>query len=172
MVYGRNVRTPLEVMYEGWRGQVGDGLNVVDWVEELGDRLEAVRDIAVKNGLTESSQRKKYYDKGTVERSFEEGDKALCRIPGLVAKLEDSWEGPYDIVQSVSAVNYLIKPCDSTKKARVVHVNILKKFQEKELEVCVLTVIAEDSGLEESLATLQDEKCDGYKELELLGMLS
>ena len=51
MVYGCNVRTPLEVMYEGWRGQMGDRLNVVDWVEELGERLEAVRDIAVKNGL-------------------------------------------------------------------------------------------------------------------------
>ena len=53
------------MLYEGWRGQTGDGLNVVDWVEELGERLEAVRDIAVKNGLLECSKRKQYYDKGS-----------------------------------------------------------------------------------------------------------
>ena len=35
--------------------------DVVDCVEELGERLEAVHDIAVKNGLVENSKRKQYY---------------------------------------------------------------------------------------------------------------
>ena len=86
------------MLYEGWRGQTGDRLDVVDWVEELGERLEAVRDIAVKNGLFESSKRMQYYDKGSVTHVFQKGDSLLCRIPDLVAKLDDSWEGPYKIV--------------------------------------------------------------------------
>lgn len=55
--------------------------------------------------------------------------------------------------------------------SRVVHVKLLKKFNERELEVCALTVIAEDHRLEEGLAKLKEDKCEGYKE-KLLGVLS
>ena len=34
LLYGYNVRTPLELVYEGWRGHVGVRLNVVDWTSE------------------------------------------------------------------------------------------------------------------------------------------
>ena len=38
------------------------------------------------------------------------------------------------------------------KNKRVVHVNMLKTFHDRELEVCFLTVIAEDQSLDEDLA--------------------
>ena len=37
-----------------------------------------------------------------------DGDKLLCRIPKMVAKLDDSWDGPYIVLKKLSAVNYLI----------------------------------------------------------------
>jgi len=75
-------------------------------------------------------------------------------------------------MKKVSAVNYVIEPCEGSNKQRVVNVNLLKKFHERELEVCALTVIAEDHRLEESLTNLKENKCEGYKEKELLGVLS
>ncbi len=36
------------------------------------------------------------------------GDKVLLRIPGLHAALEASWEGPYEVVEKVSRVNYRV----------------------------------------------------------------
>ena len=48
---------------------------------------------------------------------------------------------------------------------------MFKKFKEHELEVCALTVIAEDHGLEYGNVFLMDEECDGFNN-ELLGVLS
>ncbi len=53
---GRMLRSPLDVLYEGWRGQTGEELDVVDWVEELSERLEVVRDVAARNGLLDSNK--------------------------------------------------------------------------------------------------------------------
>ena len=160
LVYGHYVRTPLDVIYEGWRGKVGEGLAVGVWAEELCERLEILRDVAVRNGLVESGKRKTYYDRGKCARVLADGDKVLCRIPGMVAKLDDSWDGPYIVLKKLSAVNYLIGEVDRKKRRKVVHVNMLKKFKERELEVCALTVIAEDHGLEDRNVFLMDEECD------------
>ncbi len=131
LVYGQHVRTPLDVIYEGWRGKVGKGLGLGAWTEDLCNRLEVLRDVAVRNGLVESAKRKVYYDKGKSERVLCEGEKVLCRIPGMVAKLDDSWEGPYIIVKKkLSAVNYLIEEVDGRERSKNVHVNMTKKFRE------------------------------------------
>ena len=50
LVYGHYVRTFLDVIYEGWREKVGEGLAVGVWAEEFCERLEIVRDVAVRNG--------------------------------------------------------------------------------------------------------------------------
>ena len=34
LLYGYIVRTPLELVYEGWWGHIGVGLNVVDWTSK------------------------------------------------------------------------------------------------------------------------------------------
>ncbi len=172
LVYGQHVRTPLDVVYEGWRNKECEGLAVGTWVEELCDRLEILRDVATKNGLVESEKRKNTYDKGKCERVLCEGDKVLCRIPGLNGKLEDSWEGPFIVLKKLSAVNYRIEEVDGRKKKKVVHVNNVKKFKERELEICALTVLAEDHGLDDSNVLLRDEVCEGFNEEELMGVLS
>ena len=172
LVYGHYVRMLLDVIYEGWRGKVGEGLAVGVWAEELCERLEILRDVAVRNGLVESGKRKTYYDRGKCARVLADGDKVLCRIPGMVAKLDDSWDGPYIVLKKLSAVNYLIGEVDHKKRRKVVHVNMFKKFKERELEVCALTVIAEDHGLEDGNVFLIDEECDEFDNNELLGVLS
>jgi len=49
------------------------------------------------------------------KKYFEEGSKILCRIRGMIAKLHDSWEGPFIVKQKLSAVNYNIAEKDGKK---------------------------------------------------------
>ena len=44
IVFGRNVRGPLEVLQDMWYDVQGPTLDVCSWVEELGKRLESIRD--------------------------------------------------------------------------------------------------------------------------------
>jgi len=114
------------------------------WVEDLCERLELLRESALCNSLTEGEKRKLTYDKKSVKRSFEEGTKVLCRIPGMISKLQDSWEGPFIVKEKLSEVNYRIVDEEGRRRKKVVHVNNLKGFREMELEVCALTIIAEE----------------------------
>ena len=93
-LYGRNIRTPLDVLYAGWVENVGEQMDVCDWVEQLQGRLETLRDFAASTALTETDKRVELYNRGKSERVLNVGDRVLCRIPGMCAKLEDSWEGP------------------------------------------------------------------------------
>ena len=56
----------------------------------------------------------------------------LVRTPDLAGKLEDIWEGPYEITRRISSVIYeLTVPIRRTKK-RVVHINMLKAWKSPE----------------------------------------
>ena len=82
LVYGHHVRIPLDILYEGWRGQAVDGLEVQDWVEQLSERLELARDYALSNSLVETAKRKHQYDKGSVARELEVGSKVFIGHQG------------------------------------------------------------------------------------------
>ena len=58
----------------------------------------------------------------------------LCRIPGLVAKLDYSWEGPYKIVKRVSAVNYMIHACEGIKRSGWFTLTCLRTFMIENLK--------------------------------------
>ena len=107
MVYGHNVRTPLDNLV-GWKDDKQRKLSTSSWVENLCEHLELMREIALFNSLSEVMKTKRRYDKNSVKRSFEEGSKVLYRIPGMIPKLQDAWEGPFVVKHKLSAVNYRI----------------------------------------------------------------
>ena len=167
LVYGHNVRTSLDTLYEGWRNDKARKLDVSSWVEELCSRLEVMREIAVSNAFTESAKKKVSYDKSSLDRTFCEGNKVLCRIPGMVFKLQDSWEGPFVVTRKLCPVNCIIEEEEGRKRSKLVHVNNLKSFKERELEVCALTVLAEEKELQDTSSVLHVEECEGYKEKDI-----
>ncbi len=70
-----------------------------------------------------------YYDCGKSEQSSIDGEKLLCRNPGMIAaKLEDLWQVHYVIDKKLNAVNYLIRKEDCRKERKAVHVNMVKMF--------------------------------------------
>ena len=66
LVYGCNVRTPLNVLYEGWKEEKLRKMDVCSRVVELCSRLEVMRETALRNCLCESEKRKVRYDKKAV----------------------------------------------------------------------------------------------------------
>ena len=89
LVYCRNVWTPLDVLYSGWREKRLVKLSIDSWIAELCERLEVMRVIATGIGLSESKKRKTLYDRGKVDRQLKVGELVLCRIPEKNGKLEE-----------------------------------------------------------------------------------
>ena len=166
LVYGHQVRTPLDILHQGWAEVSFKELNASEWSEWLTDRLEVWHDVMRERGKDASGKRKSYFDKKTVDRRLEEGDLVLCRVPGMAPKLEESWHGPYPVVEKVSRVDYLVDLGRGRKK--VLHVNNLKKYFVREEEVMRLAVVAEDWEGDSEIGTKTAGVCDEFnmKELE------
>ena len=63
------------------------------------------------------------------------------RIPGLAGKLEDSWDGPYEIFKYLNDVNYEI--CVPNKRKKL-HVNNMKQWVAQQAAVLRIMALAEE----------------------------
>ena len=106
LIYWRDVRDPLDLLKDGWMSRKLPERGVYDWVEQLKERMEVMARLASTQEKAGKVRMKLTYDKKTKIRSFEMGSMVLMRVPGLTAKLEDSWEGPYEVLNKTSPVNY------------------------------------------------------------------
>ena len=168
LVFGFRVRTPLDALYHGIYETEGKERNVCDWVAGLMDRLERMRDCAALKMSKGKEGRLRYYNKGSKMREFAEGELVLYRIPGMSCKLADSWEGPYKVLKRMGEVNYKIGKVGKESHAKVVHVNCLKKFKERE-EVNRLDLVLEEESQERNV--LRDD-CEGLVVEELESVMS
>ena len=94
LIYGRDVRDPLELLKDGWMSGELPERGLHDWVEQLKERIEAMAQLASTQKKAGKVRMKHTYDKKAKSRSFEMGSMVLMHVPGLTAKLEDSWKGP------------------------------------------------------------------------------
>ena len=141
LVYGRQVRSPLDVLYEGWVDVEYSEFDVELWTDWLGKRMKIWSEIAREKGLEASAERKLYFDKKAVVRVLKPGDKVLCRIPGMIKKLRESWKGPYTVKKKLNDVDYLVETRKG--KTKVLHINNMKLYKEREERARRLTVVAD-----------------------------
>ena len=128
------------------QGSLGE-LDVYQWVTENSERVTTLRDKVVLKQVVNSEQRKQLLDKSSSVRKLAVSDQVLMRTPELDGKLVDAWEGPYPIVQILTPVTYLLDT--GRKKKRVAHINIIKKFEQREVEpVKKVTMVLENNDLE------------------------
>ena len=161
LIYGRQVRTPLDILHQGWVEVDFEKLNTSEWADWLVDRLECWHEVMRKRNKAASKNRKKSFDKKTVDRHFEVGDRVLCRIPGMTHKLQESWHGPYPVVEVVSKVDYRVEFRRGNKK--VLHVNNIKLFHGREEDVMRLSVIAEDVSEDEDIGLKMSGRCKDFE---------
>ena len=68
LVYGRRVRTPLDIVHQGWAELDFEELDVEEWAQWLVEKLEVWHDVMRNRGKEASKKRKEGFDK-----------KAMCR---------------------------------------------------------------------------------------------
>ena len=162
LVYGRSVRTPLDVIHQGWAQEEFEELDCGEWADWLVSKLECWHDIMRERGADASRKRKEDFDKKAVNRELELGDLVLVRKPGLIPKLEESWQGPFPVVGKLNRVDYRVET--SKGRTSVLHINNLKRYYEREMEVMRLAVVAEDFGQDEAVGVKLQGRCEDFDE--------
>ena len=152
LVYGRNPRSILDVIYEGWTNPEYSPINTTKWIDALNDRLEVLRDsAALQNHICKKKQNQKVNGRRKI-RSYSPGDKVFVRIPGTRAALQASWEGPFSIIKHIPPLNYEVRD-DSGSWTRTVHINNIRTFKpdsllppNKPLVVNAANIVAEETS--------------------------
>ena len=171
LVYGHRVRTPLDILHQGWAEEEFGDLDVGEWADWLVSRLAVWHESVRERGKEASGDRKKLYDKSTVNRTLEVGDQVMCRIPGMIGKLKESWHGPYDVLAKKSRVDYVVNVGKGKGRIKVLHVNNLKKFYPRPEEVLRLALVAEDWEDDECVGTKLSGRFEGFQEEEVVQRL-
>jgi len=142
-VFVLRVRTPLDSLYYGLYEVDRKELGVFDWVKEMAERLEMMRDCAALKMAKCKEGRMNYWNHGSKLREFEVGMLVLYSVPGMMCKLADSWEGPYKVLERKGKVIYRIGRLGAEKHAKVIHVKCLKLYKER-YDVKRLDVVVEE----------------------------
>ena len=165
LCFGRRVRTPLDVLHQGWADMEFEELDTQEWAEWLVERLKIWHEVMREKGDQAVIKRKEYFDKKTVERTLNPGDLVLCRVPGMIPKLEESWHGPYRVLEKVNQVDYRVEL--SKKRKKVLHINNLKLYMMREAAVCRVAIVAEDFSEDECTKLKLDGDCEEFDKKEL-----
>ncbi len=174
LVYGFRVRGPLDLLYMGWVDDVCRPMNVTQWVISLQDRLQQLQDLSMARSKVEKDKQREKSNRNRSDRTLKTGDQVLMKVPGRSGALQSSWEGPYRVSEVLSRVNYSVVGEGTGSGGRVVHINNLKQLRPRESKV-FRVIVAEESAEErevcEKKSMLGEEKCAGFKEEELAGVL-
>ncbi|KAJ8035316.1 hypothetical protein HOLleu_22499 [Holothuria leucospilota] len=132
LVFGHTVRGPLKLLKEKWLSEPGEDIHLLDYVSRFKDRLHGACELAQENLRHSQKKMKAWYDKTTVKREFKPGDKVLVFLPVSGQPLQARFQGPYVIERKVSDTDYVILTPDKRKSKRVCHINMMKKYYERE----------------------------------------
>ncbi|KAJ8046946.1 hypothetical protein HOLleu_05792 [Holothuria leucospilota] len=132
LVFGHTVRGPLKLLKEKWLSDLGENIHLLDYVSRFKDRLHGACELAQENLRHSQKKMKAWYDKTTVKREFKPGDKVLVFLPVSGQPLQARFQGPYVIERKVSDTDYVILTPDKRKSKRVCHINMMKKYYERE----------------------------------------
>ena len=126
LLYGYQVRGPLDVLKETWQSSEKSEESVVSHVLSIRDKMKILADANL--GIAQQQQ-KKWYDRNARYRSFKPDDMVLLLLPTSTSKLMAQWQGPFKVIKKIGRTNYLIEMPHRRKSRRVYHINLLKKWE-------------------------------------------
>ena len=128
LMYGRDVRGPLQFLKTSWLEGEVDVCSVGDWIVSVKAKMGEMAAIVSDRELQAKAKMKTFYDRSASLKTFSEGDMVLVRRPLLKRKMDCPWEGPFEIEKRVSPVTYALKLPGRSSKAKILHSNLLKKW--------------------------------------------
>ena len=150
MLYGRSVRGPLTILRELMTKEEVDPdvKTTYQYVIDLKDRLSSTCDLAQQALSKSAGKYKKLYDRGKKWRTLEVGDRALILLPTDHNKLLLQWKGPFPVVAKFNDCDYQL---DIKGKLKSFHINLLKKYVEREVTEMNLCIFDTMTPLDEDL---------------------
>ena len=134
LMFGRGCRTHLSILKELWTGEKHDTetKTVYQYVLDLRHRIEETCKLAQVELGKVQSKNLKYRNKNSKLRVLSPGDKVLILLPTESNKLLFQWKGVAEVVERKGLVNYKVR--FDTGQVKTFHINMLKKYHERESE--------------------------------------
>ena len=126
LVYGRQVRGPLDILKKTWKTSKRSTESVVSYILDVQEKLARMSELVVDNLKEAQKQQKRWYDSNARMREFKDGDQVLVLLPSSTSKLLASWQGPYVVKKRLSDVTYEFDMSDKKKRKRIFHMNMLR----------------------------------------------
>lgn len=135
LLYGRQVRGPLDVLREAWEGpSTPKSHSILAHVLQMRDKMEEMTDLVQANLGQAQMQQKAWYDKAARQRNLQPGQKVLLLLPTSENKLLARWQGPYEVVRKMGPATYEIDLPGKRRARQTFHVNLLKEWHERQPE--------------------------------------
>ena len=135
LVFGHTVRGPLKLLKEKFLSDDDSSLNLLQYVSDFKNRLSKACDAARSNLKSAQSKMKIRYDENAKDRNFEPGDKVLALLPIPGRPLQARYYGPYTVDKKLSDVNYIVNTPGRRKQKQLCHINMLKKYIDRDSSV-------------------------------------
>lgn len=137
LLYGRAVKGPLTLIKDAMFEETDlsrSKKNVVQFMLETRERLRTALDLATAHAEEQRTRAKVWYDRKARLQEFKIGDKVLMLLPIPTSPLQLKLHGPYEVVERLGAVDYVISTPDRRKTRRVCHVNLLRPYRQRDLD--------------------------------------
>ncbi|KAG8174632.1 hypothetical protein JTE90_013439 [Oedothorax gibbosus] len=152
LVHGKNLRTPLTLLYEKWLDvEETEGEPVTEYVFSLINRMKRCQELAISKMEECQQKNKTWYDKRAVKREFRIGDLVLIFATLKSNKLSPHWTGPGTILRKLSETNYVVQLPGEKATSKVYHVNMPKPYYKRPEEINYLISDLEGENDEEQM---------------------
>ena len=146
LMFGREVKGPLEVLRTSWSEGDGDECSVSEWLVGVKLKMSEMAELVSDRERVAKTKMKEYYDKPAKVKQFDVGEMVLVRRPALHGKFERAWDGPFQVGKVVSPVTYLIQRPGHIGRSKVIHANLLRKWVTPVDSVHRVAFIQEEDG--------------------------
>lgn len=130
---GRELRLPLDLL-RGRPPSSEDDCSGRGYFWNLKKKINFIHNLASRQMEVKSQKTKTLYDRKVRQISFDPGQKVWLFNPhrkiGRAPKLQNNWEGPYEIVRKLNDVVYCIRK-SMRHKNKIVHLDRLATFYER-----------------------------------------
>ena len=131
LIFGHTVLGPLSMLKEKWLQGNPTNESLLEYVSRFQTRLQETCELARKRLKTVQSEMKRRYDRNTVHRNFQAGDKVFVLLPLSGHPLKARFHGPYEIIRKVSDLIYVLRTPDRRKEIQLCHINVIRSYYER-----------------------------------------
>jgi hypothetical protein len=132
LLYGWQVRGPLDILKESWQEDKRSSESVVSYVLGVREKLSTLSKLAQENLANAQKHQKRWYDRHARDREFLPGQQVLVLLPTSSNKLLAEWQGPYTILRRMGRVVYEVDMHNRRKRRRIFHVNMLREWHTRD----------------------------------------